>query len=295
MMRKLLLAAALAAVATPALPEAPAARPDADPAMWAVRDDDTTIYLFGTFHLLEGRHDWFNEEVRAAFDRSSELVLEFVPPDNAAELQPVIARYAVDPSGRPLSQRLPAPLARRLGAKLSQLGMPANTYEALEPWFVAMALVNAAAARLGITGENGTETILMAAARERRMPVGGVETVESQLEILDSMAAPLQVKQLDQTIRDLDRLSEIYGPMTEAWATGDAERVFQIMHAHLRETPDLYRAMMVDRNARWTGWIRERMARPGTVFLAVGTGHLAGPDSVQAMLARHGLRAERVQ
>jgi uncharacterized protein len=293
-MKKLLLAAALAAVATPALPESPAGRPDADPAVWAVRDDDTTIYLFGTFHLLDGRHDWFNEEVRAAFDRSSELVLEFVPPDDPAALQPLIARYAIDASGRPLSQRLPAPLASRLGAKLSELGMPANSYEALEPWFAVMTLVNSAAARLGITGENGTETILMAAARERRMPVGGVETVESQLEILDSMPPALQVEQLDQTLGDLDRLSAIFGPMTEAWAAGDAERVFQIMHAHLRGTPDLYRAMMVDRNARWTGWIRERMARPGTVFLAVGTGHLAGPDSVQAMLARHGLHAERV-
>ena len=98
-MKKLLLAAALALTpvsllaqsASPA-PTAPAARPaalpDADPALWVVRDADTTIYLFGTFHLLDGR-PWFNDEVRAAFDASDELVLEARIPENPAELQPL--------------------------------------------------------------------------------------------------------------------------------------------------------------------------------------------------------------
>src|SRR3954470_1601184 len=90
-----LLAAALALAPTtgfaqpaPAAP-APAAAPlpDANPALWVVRDADTIIYLFGTFHLLDGR-PWFNDEVRTAFDGSDELVMEAVLPENPAALQP---------------------------------------------------------------------------------------------------------------------------------------------------------------------------------------------------------------
>ena len=91
----LLLAAALAFAPAPALaqaaprrpPPAPAAAPrtaplpDADPALWVVRDADTTIYLFGTFHLLDGR-PWFNDEVRTAFDASDELVMEAILPED---------------------------------------------------------------------------------------------------------------------------------------------------------------------------------------------------------------------
>ena len=89
---------------------APAAAPlpDADPALWVVRDADTTIYLFGTFHLLDGR-PWFNDEVKTAFDASRRAGDGGDParrPD--AALLPMIMRYAVDPQGRTLSARLTA-------------------------------------------------------------------------------------------------------------------------------------------------------------------------------------------
>ena len=293
-MKKLIMAAALAAVSAPALSQAPAPRPDADPALWSIRDHDTVIYLFGTFHLLDGRQDWFNDEVRRAFDSSSELVLEFVPPENPAAIQPLLMRYAADPSGRPLAERLPAELAARLRQTLAEMGLPANAYDRLEPWFVAMALVSAGAQRIGITGEHGTETTLSAAARARGMPVSGVETLEGQLAMLDALPVPLQIEQLALTIAEMGRLQETFGPMITAWGAGDVERLFTIMHGHMARAPALYRALMVDRNAAWARWIRERMARPGTVFLAVGAGHLAGGDSVQAMLAQQGIRAVRV-
>jgi uncharacterized protein YbaP (TraB family) len=305
-MKKLLLAAALAAVCAPALsadqaqatPTAPAAtpaaRPDADPAIWVVRDADTTIYLFGTFHLLDGRRDWFNDEVKTAFDRSDELVLEFVPPEDPAALQRMIQRYAVDATGRTLSQRLPAPLRERLTAELGRLGLPAAAMERFEPWFVSMLLVTTGASRVGITGEHGTETALTAAARARNIPIQGVETAESQIAMLDATPDDVQVEQLDMTLAAMSGLADSFGPMMEAWAAGDSERLYAIMNGQMAQSPDLYRAVFVERNARWTEWLRERMARPGTVFVAVGSGHLAGPDSVQAMLARHGLRAERV-
>jgi Uncharacterized protein conserved in bacteria len=37
------------------------------------------------------------------------------------------------------------------------------------------------------------------------------------------------------------------------------------------------------------------MAEPGTIMVAVGAGHLAGRDSVIALLKRHGYRVRRLQ
>ncbi|HEX9932047.1 MAG TPA: TraB/GumN family protein, partial [Allosphingosinicella sp.] len=144
-MKKLLLAALMALAPAPALAAetpapAPAPRTDADPALWVVRDADTTIYMFGTFHLLDGRRDWFNDEVRAAFDRSSELVLEARMPENQAELEPLFHRYAIDPSGRRLSQRLGEEENRALAAALASAGVPAAALDRFEPWFVTMTL-----------------------------------------------------------------------------------------------------------------------------------------------------------
>src|SRR5439155_18890446 len=72
-----LIAAALAAAPPVAAPPAPAA----EPAMFVVRDADTTIYIFGTFHALDGQSYWFSDQVRDAFERSNELVLEILIPE----------------------------------------------------------------------------------------------------------------------------------------------------------------------------------------------------------------------
>lgn len=305
-MKKLIMAAALAAVSAPTLSyaqavesapaqaQAAAARPDADPALWVVRDEDTTIYLFGTFHMLDGSRDWFNDEVREAFDRSDELVLEFNDELDAATVQPLVQRYAVDPNGRTLSQRLPAEVTARLDAELVERGYPAGALEAYEPWFATMTLVSLSAQQLGFTGEHGPETALTAAARARNIPIGGVETLESQMQMLDGVPEETQIEQLVQTIATIDDAGETFAAMHDAWSTGDEAALFAIVTRSTGTDSPTYKAYLVDRNARWTDWLAERMARPGTVFVAVGAAHLVGPDSVQAMLARRGHSSLRV-
>ena len=108
-MRTLFRRASLALL--PAMLCAPAtaapALPDAEPAMWVVGDKDTTIYLFGTFHALDGKRDWFNDEVRAAFDASQDVVLEIITPENPLDMLPALKRYAFTaPGAPPLSSKL---------------------------------------------------------------------------------------------------------------------------------------------------------------------------------------------
>ena len=82
---------ALAAQTAPAAPApattaAPVKTVDADPALWVVKDKDTTIYLFGTIHVLKPGLSWFDEAVKTAFNKSDTLVLELVMPP-PAEMQ----------------------------------------------------------------------------------------------------------------------------------------------------------------------------------------------------------------
>ncbi len=79
MVNVLLAAAALAAGSPTAMPAEPT---NADPAIFMVRDADTVVYIFGTFHALDGQSEWFNDQVRDAFESSNELVLETLDPGN---------------------------------------------------------------------------------------------------------------------------------------------------------------------------------------------------------------------
>lgn len=270
------------------------ALPDADPAMWVVKDADTTVYLFGTFHLLDGKRAWFNDEVKTAFDASDELVLEAVAPEDPATLQPLIIKYAVDPAGKTLSSKLSAELNGEVNATLAEYGVPAAAMQPLEPWFVALTVTTLAAQKLGLTPEHGPEKILTTAAKSAGKSVGELEGMEWQLQLFDGFTEAQQVEMLDQTIEQVEKIDEQLTPMLTAWTDGDTEGLAKILNAQTAEDPALYKLIFSDRNAKWAEWIDARMDKPGTVFMAVGAGHLGGRDSVQDYLAKKGIKAERV-
>jgi uncharacterized protein len=285
------------ATPAPAPSAAPAAvaLPDANPALWVVRDADTTIYLFGTFHLLDGR-PWFNDEVRTAFDASDELVMEAILPEDPASIAPMIMRYAVDPN-RKLSDRLTPAQNAALARALSASGVPPTAFDRFEPWFVSMTLAILGAQRLGISAGNGPETILSAAARARNIPIRELEGLEWQIRLFDGMPEAQQLAQLRETLEQNDELPSKLAPMLAAWSSGDVARLARLMDDDYDDSPVdrlLHAMLFTNRNANWATWIRNRMAQPGIVFLAVGAGHLAGRDSVLAALRARGIRATRV-
>jgi uncharacterized protein len=86
-----------------------------------------------------------------------------------------------------------------------------------------------------------------------------------------------------------------FGKMISAWSRGDDKAIAISFDDELRISPELSDVLIRQRNANWTAWLTERMKTPGTIFVAVGAGHLAGKDSVQTMLAKKGLKTVRVE
>jgi uncharacterized protein len=269
-----LVAAALAA-ATPAAaaPASVASPPPANayPAMFVVRDADTTIYIFGTFHALDSNAQWFNDNVRDAFEKSDELVLEtLVPEDRPGHMVPLS----------------PAPLKLPVATSASFL---ATTHMAIN------------AGRLqGMQVDNGADMVLRRAAEDEGKPVEGLETLQSQLNMFLKMPAPSTAAarprpgQPVEQSRPMNSLSKSMAELQSAWKHGDQSVFVRLLNQLERSSPDTYRVMFAERNARWADWIRARMQTPGTVFVAVGAGHLAGKDSVLAQLAERGIYSARV-
>ena len=259
----LLLAAALAAGATDAPSE------NADPAIFEVRDADTTVYLFGTFHALDGRADWFNDEVKTAFDRSGELILETVIPE---------APGAV-PTLRPLS-----PGAMSVTPSASYLG-------------TTKMAINAGRSQ-GMKVNYGADMVLKREAELAGKYVEGLETLESQLSMFQRMpaAAPAPAPQAGESVDDgkMDALSNVMADMQSAWKRGDQQVFVRMLDQLNRSSPATYRMMFTERNARWADWVAARMQTPGTVFVAVGAGHLVGKDSLLVRLAEMGIESSRI-
>ena len=267
---------------------------DADPALWVVKDKDTTVYLFGTIHVLKPGLTWFDEAVRTAFDRSGEVVLELVMPDPAA-MQTLVMSKGVTTSGPTLTEQLPADKRAAYARAVTDLGLPANAFDRMRPWFAATNLSLIPLTKLGYDPANGPETVIADAAKAAGKPVIGLETAEQQIGYFAGLSQEAQVQFLTSTVDEVPKVGETMATMVRDWADGKPDALARQMNEDLKDSPEVAKALLTDRNARWAEWVKQRMAQPGTVFVAVGAGHLAGTQSVVAMLARGGVKVTRVR
>jgi uncharacterized protein YbaP (TraB family) len=279
-----------------AAPAAAQSLPDAEPAMWVVKDADTTIYLFGTFHALDGKTDWFNDEVREAFDASQEVVLEIITPENPAEMRPALLRHALTPPTAPtLSSKLSPEGRARLAAILVKNKMPPGALDRFRPFFASVTLASLQFGAMGMGAEQGAEAVIRRAMKGSNKQLGAVETVDEQFALLNALPEAEQLRILESTLKEEGSMSKEITSMLAAWNRGDAKAVAKAIQQSDKESPSLYKLMFTARNARWAKWVDGRLAKPGTVFMAVGAGHLAGDRSLVTLLKKNGHRVSRVQ
>jgi len=265
----------------------------ADPALWVLKDEDTTIYLFGTIHLMRREILWFDGPVRQAFDSAQDVVLEIVD-DDAPNVQAEMLGAAMQPDAPPLSSQLSGERGEKFLAALADNGAPAVLFDHVKPWLAAMTLTTLPLQKLGYSPESGVDRALRAEAAASGKNLVGLETTAEQMGFFGDMPHDLQLALLSQTIDELPALPTTIEQMIGAWSAGDPDRLGALMNDSVDANPGLRKLLLTDRNARWADWIKMRLASPGTVFIAVGAGHLAGEDSVQAMLHARGIETARV-
>ena len=292
-----LFAAFIAFLSNPVVAEQPvkvaAASESALPALWKISDEDTTIWLFGTIHALPAGIDWFGGKIASAFDGSQELVTEIADAD-PVEMQQLVLSHATLPQGQTLRGMLTAEQKAAYEKQLGTLGLPPQAFDGYEPWYAAIALSTLPLLKSGYDQQNGVEQVLDARAKALGRPHSALETAAYQIGLFDSLPLDAQKAYFAEVVDQLPQVTEQLGQIVTAWRKGDADGLAKLMNAD-EDDPQLIEMLLIRRNKNWADWIKARMDRPGTVFVAVGAGHLAGPGSVQDQLAGKGIKAERVQ
>jgi uncharacterized protein len=264
-----LIAAAIAASPAPA-PAAEAPLHEARPAIWVVNDQDTIIYLFGTFHALDGKSAWFNEQVKTTFGASGELVLE--------TLVPQAPKAIAAPAFSPRAMR----------------AQPVGPFAGSASFLSTSKAVMSAGRSQGMSTSHGADAVLREAAEELGKPVVGLETFEFQLGMFSRLPGATPPKDAAAAARDKAAMAAVLNQLQAAWNRGDIESFTPMLNQMRAGSPQSYKLLFNDRNGRWAQWIAQRLQQPGVVFVAVGAGHLAGADSVQNKLALLHVRSQRI-
>lgn len=288
---RLSLIPALLATTVPALAAEPA--PAVRPALWKVADEDTTIWLFGTIHILPEPVDWYTGPVAKALGSAQELVTE-IPMDGSQQSQAVIAQRSLRTDGRKLRDTLPPQQRAAYEAAMAATGLPAQLFDDNDTWFAALMLTLIPLRQAGYSTESGIDTQVAAKAQARHLANPAFETADYQIGLFDDLPEQTQHAYLAEVIEALPTVRADIDAMVDAWKAGDAEKLALLLNEDEND-PEMRKVLITDRNAAWAKWLKARLAKPGTVFVAVGAGHLAGPGSVQDQLCAAGISSSRVQ
>jgi len=288
-----LLAANPALAETQAPPAAAAAAPGKGPALWKVADSDTTIYLFGTVHVLPKDVEWYDATIANALTGADTFVTEIpMDPASEAQLQELTMAKGMLPAGTTLRSLLTPEQTTTYTAAMTKVGAPPEAFDPFKPWLAGLTLSILPLMQQGYSPESGVEKVLLAKVPDK--PRDALETGEFQLGIFDGMSTEAQVAFLMEAAEGMDEVKPMLDRMVAEWAEGDAEALAAVMNEGMTD-PAVAEALLYSRNANWAEWIDTRLDTPGTVFIAVGAGHLAGEKSVQDYLAAKDIEVARVK
>ncbi len=266
----------------------------AAPALWEVRDGDSAIWLFGSFHVLPEGAEWRTalfDEVLADADR---VFFEAdVRPAAVAQVGADAFVRGIYVDGTLLTDLLDETLEAQLRAEAAALGMPMGMLLAMKPWMATNTISVQAMMAHGYDMD-GVEFVVQPELEEARM--GFLETGAEQLDVLSGAPEDEQLAMLQATLDQLELLPKALDKMKTRWLNGTPEMLADLflMEAGGFETAFLDR-LIYARNQNWIAPLETMLADNEENLVIVGAAHLIGEGSVLDLLEQQGYEIERIQ
>jgi uncharacterized protein YbaP (TraB family) len=273
---------------------------EADPALWSISDEDSTVYLFGTVHVLPPELSWRTDAIDAAFEDSETIYFEVdaLSPEAQAQMQALIPQLGLNAPGVTLSSMISDEAQGHVATIAQRLGAPADAFmsqlDPLQPWLASLQMAVLQMQSSGYQPGSGAEAALTAQAEEAGKSFGYFETVEQQLRFLSSSSMEVQLADFEVSVAQMVEDPGMLTELVQAWAVGDMEHIDRLINGELRDTsPELYDRIIVQRNHNWIPQILAALEGSEDGFVAVGAGHMPGEEGVIALLEAEGLTVTR--
>lgn len=261
------------------------------PALWEVSGPQgEQAWLFGTIHALPKPVDWRSPAMEAALAGSDRLVLEIDNAGDASAIDAIYRRLAASRDLPPLAERVPAARRAAFDILMDKHGLDPRDFRQTETWAAALTLSRAVTS--GSKGTFGMEQELMRAASDR--PVVALAGAEAQLRTFDTLPENEQQDLLGAVIEEASGAVSSER-LAAAWSTGNIAALEKEMQTGLLADPELREALMLAPNRDWAAKVTALLAEGAKPLVAVGAGHMTGPQGLPALLEAQGFTVRRLQ
>jgi uncharacterized protein len=263
--------------------------------LWRVKSDKGAIYLLGSIHYLKRENYPLKKSIQEAFENSRTLVLEIDPqPGTPERAQQVMLEKALYRDGTTLQQNVSPETYQLAEQRFRELGIDLAQMGRLKPWFVALSLTSVKLHKMGFDPNFGLDRYLADQAKNGGKAIRGLETLEFQIGLLDQFPPAEQDSLLRQTLKELDLLDKSLEQVVQSWNSGDAPALERLLMAGMRDYPDIYEKIVVDRNRRWLPDLVKMLEQGEKALVVVGAAHLVGKRGLIELLKQRGYTVEQL-
>jgi uncharacterized protein len=258
--------------------------------LWRMQTDSTVVYLMGSVHMLPKSYYPLDTILERSLDSSDVLVLEVkLDEGTSMAVAQQMMTSAMLQDGQSLSTIVSKKTYDQAKSRLKKNGLDIAMFEPFEPWALALTVMGLELKSSGFSGEHGVDVHFSERAAAESKVVDGLETVEDQLRIFDSMSPETQEEFLKQTLNNRDETSAMLKDLASAWRRGDVKTLEKLALAQMKNDSTFYEKMLVGRNQAWMPKIEAMLNTSGKRYLVVvGAAHLVGADGIIEMLRAKG-------
>jgi uncharacterized protein YbaP (TraB family) len=259
--------------------------------MWMAEGTSNRVYLLGSIHLLREQDHPLPRIIDDVYEEAETLYMELDMDDlDPLLMQATINRLGMLEEGTSLREVMGEDLYAEAAARAAELEIPFEMLDRIEPWYAAITVEQLVLTRIGFNAAYGVEMQLLRKAASDGKEILGFETVEQQLGYLDGLSLEAQRELLMQTLTESAAIREIMDDLILAWRSGDIDYLEQALLDDVSGYPELYDAIVADRNRLWVDTIDELLDDGQDYLVIVGALHLVGEDGVPRLLEQRGVR-----
>lgn len=270
--------------------------------LWKISENGTkkASYLYGTIHIIPKEDYSVTPEVEAALNKSEHITFEI----DMKDMMNIMAQFklmtkAFMKNGTTLRDLLSPEDYAFVRREMDTMGLPSTMLERLKPMFLSTMLSTDGDATDMLGGGadsdmTSVEMELYQRSKKQKMPSSGLESMEYQIGLFDSIPYQVQADMLLETLRADDESNDSFEKLVELYKSQDVAN----MHDYMNESEEggiggYEDILLYNRNRHWIPKIAA-LVRTQPTFFAVGAGHLGGDQGVIALLRRAGFKVEAV-
>ena len=267
--------------------------------LWKVSSDTNTVYILGSVHVAKADIYPLAEAIENAYALSEYLVVEVdINAISELEMTYLLIKKGIYPTGESLRDNISEDLYSRLCDRLREsdpTGQWLSSVHLFRPWVAATLISDLDYMALGYDVEFGIETYFLDKAEADGKDILELESFEYQLDIFASLSDDLQIAMLEDAVNN-QVTEESMETMFEAWSTGDAEMMEQLLFISKALHPEyqpVYDVLYDERNFLMIDRIEQYLQDNETYFVVVGAAHLVGENGLINLLVDKGYTVQQ--